>query len=94
MKTDPLKKRCPLIWRLCLAFLYNHGMEDLWRTAFYRAVEECPWVKASVVVDANFGIVFCAVFVFYKDGGEQGGNNLNVVSIKYMLCSDDTVLRA
>jgi hypothetical protein len=51
MKTEPLTKRCPLIWRLYLRFLYDHGTEDAWRTAFYRAVEECPWVKVSVVVD-------------------------------------------
>jgi hypothetical protein len=57
-------------------------MEDAWRTAFYRAVEECPWVKVSVVVDANVGIVFCPVFVFYKDGGEQGSSNLNVIKHK------------
>jgi len=70
MKTESLTKRCPLIWRLYLQFLYNHGTEGAWRTAFYRAVEECPWVKVSVVVDANIGIVFCAaVFVLYKNGG-------------------------
>jgi len=45
----------------------------------YRAVKESRWVKTSVVVDANVDIVFCAVFVFYKDGGEQGGSNLNIV---------------
>ena len=93
MKTEPLTKRCPLIWRLYLRFLYIHGTEDVWRTALYRAVKESRWVKTSVVVDANVDIVFCAVFVFYKYGGEQGGSNLNVVSIKYMSCSDEKVLR-
>jgi len=78
MKTEPLTKRCPLIWRLYLRFLYNRGTEDTWRTAFYRAVEECPWVKVSVVVDANVGVAFCAVFVFHKDGEGQGSSNLNV----------------
>jgi hypothetical protein len=57
-------------------------MEDAWRTAFYRAVEECPWVKVSVVVDGNVGIVFCAVFVLYTDGGGQGSSSLNVIKHK------------
>ena len=91
MKTERLTKRCPLIWRLYLRFLYNHGTGDAWRTAFYRAVEECPWVKVSVVVDANLGTVLCAVSLFYKDGGGQGSSKRNVLSVKLMLCSDDKV---
>jgi hypothetical protein len=51
LKTEPLTKRCPLIWRLYLQFLYDYGSEDTWRTAFYRALEECPWVKVSVIVN-------------------------------------------
>jgi hypothetical protein len=50
MKTELLTKRCQLIWRLYLRFLYDHVTEDAWRTAFYGAVAECPWVKVSVVV--------------------------------------------
>ena len=63
-----------------MRFLYNRGTEDAWRTAFYRAVEECPWVKVSVVVDANVSIVFCAVFVLCRDGGGQGSSSLNVIN--------------
>jgi hypothetical protein len=56
LKTEPLTKRCPLIWRLYLHFLYDHGAESTWRTAFYRAVEECPWIKVSDC--AKFVILF------------------------------------
>jgi hypothetical protein len=49
LKNEPLTKRCPLIWRMYLRFLYDHGTELARRTAFYRAVEECPWVKVSVM---------------------------------------------
>lgn len=49
LKNDPLTKRCPLIWRMYLRFLYDHGTELTRKTAFYRAVEECPWVKALYI---------------------------------------------
>ena len=77
-----------------MRFLYNHGTEDARRTAFYRAVEECPWVKVSVVVDANIGIVFFLAFVFIKMEGSKAVVIGTLLSIKYMLCSDDKVLRA
>ena len=48
LEEQPLTKRCPLIWRLYLRFLYDHGSEGASKTAFYRAIEECPWVKVNV----------------------------------------------
>jgi hypothetical protein len=63
LKTEPLTKRCPLIWRLYLWFLYDHGTELTRKTAFYRAVEECPWVKVSVMAT---GLCQICLFYFYN----------------------------
>jgi hypothetical protein len=60
LKTEPLTKRCPLIWRLYLSFLYDHGIEGTRKMAFYRAVEECPWIKVSV--HAKIFILLCCNF--------------------------------
>ncbi|XP_018323794.1 protein NRDE2 homolog [Agrilus planipennis] len=38
-------RRCGLVWRLYLQFLYSHFTPDLVRNAYYAAVEECPWLK-------------------------------------------------
>ncbi|XP_069697823.1 nuclear exosome regulator NRDE2 isoform X2 [Periplaneta americana] len=49
LKTEHLTKRCPLIWRFYLRFLYDHGIDGTCKTTFYRAVEECPWIKALYI---------------------------------------------
>lgn len=61
LKTERLTKRCPLVWRLYLRFLYDHGTVGTWRTAFYRAVEECPWIKVSIC--SKFFVLFCYNFL-------------------------------
>ncbi|XP_067013545.2 nuclear exosome regulator NRDE2 [Anabrus simplex] len=45
----PTTKRSPLLWRLYLQFLSEQGKEELYTSTFYRAVEECPWVKVLYV---------------------------------------------
>lgn len=44
-------KRCGLIWRLYLHFVYNYYNAGMCRNVYYTAVEECPWLK-SLYVDA------------------------------------------
>lgn len=46
---DTFSKRCPMLWRLYLRFLAEHGLEGSYHSTFYRAVEECPWVKVLYV---------------------------------------------
>ncbi|KRT80090.1 hypothetical protein AMK59_7777, partial [Oryctes borbonicus] len=49
--TDMCTRRCGLIWRLYLQFLHENFDTTLCRDAYYRAVEECPWLK-SLYIDA------------------------------------------
>ncbi|GLG93140.1 CN102 protein [Gryllus bimaculatus] len=42
---DSLTKRCSMLWRLYLRFLAEHRQDTSYHSIFYRAVEECPWVK-------------------------------------------------
>ncbi|XP_039281591.1 uncharacterized protein LOC111046215 [Nilaparvata lugens] len=51
LMSDDQLIRCPLFWRLCLQFSALHRDSDEIRKTFYKAVEECPWVKA-IYMDA------------------------------------------
>nr|XP_022910843.1 protein NRDE2 homolog [Onthophagus taurus]XP_022910844.1 protein NRDE2 homolog [Onthophagus taurus] len=42
-------RRCGLIWRLYLQFLYENYDANLCRNVYYKAVEECPWLKALYI---------------------------------------------
>ncbi|CAG9857882.1 unnamed protein product [Phyllotreta striolata] len=39
-------RKCGLIWRLYLQFVYAHFSPEICRNVYYSAVEECPWLKA------------------------------------------------
>ncbi|CAG9832762.1 unnamed protein product [Diabrotica balteata] len=39
-------RKCGLIWRLYLQFVYTYFSPDICRKVYYCAVEECPWLKA------------------------------------------------
>ncbi|MGH0161600.1 UNVERIFIED_CONTAM: hypothetical protein FKN15_078503 [Acipenser sinensis] len=36
---------CPLLWRMYLHFLVSQGNRERSRGAFYKALQDCPWVK-------------------------------------------------
>lgn len=40
-------RRCGLVWRLYLQFVYTYYSPDICRNVYYRAVEECPWLKVG-----------------------------------------------
>lgn len=44
-KADVCTRRCGLVWRLYLQFVYAHFDPKLCRDVYYSAVEECPWLK-------------------------------------------------
>lgn len=44
---DICTRRCGLIWRLYLQFVYSYFTPDTCRKVYYSAVEECPWFKVS-----------------------------------------------
>lgn len=46
-KPDVCTRRCGLVWRLYLQFVYAHFDPKLCRDVYYTAVEECPWLKVS-----------------------------------------------
>lgn len=46
-KAEVCTKRCGLVWRLYLQFVYAHFDPKLCRDVYYSAVEECPWLKVS-----------------------------------------------
>lgn len=46
-KADVCTRRCGLVWRLYLQFVYAHFDPKVCRDVYYTAVEECPWLKVS-----------------------------------------------
>lgn len=46
-KPDVCTRRCGLVWRLYLQFVYAHFDSKLCRDVYYTAVEECPWLKVT-----------------------------------------------
>lgn len=46
-RADVCTRRCGLVWRLYLQFVYAHFDPKLCRDVYYTAVEECPWLKVS-----------------------------------------------
>ncbi|XP_017780596.1 PREDICTED: protein NRDE2 homolog [Nicrophorus vespilloides] len=48
-KSDMCTRRCGLVWRLYLQFLYSNYESKICRDAYYLAVEECPWLKALYI---------------------------------------------
>ncbi|CAG9815549.1 unnamed protein product [Phaedon cochleariae] len=44
-------RKCGLVWRLYLQFVYTYFSPELCRNVYYSAVEECPWLK-SLYIDA------------------------------------------
>lgn len=47
-RADVCTRRCGLVWRLYLQFVYAHFEPKLCRDVYYTAVEECPWLKVSI----------------------------------------------
>lgn len=48
-QADMCSKRCGLLWRLYLQYLYSYSDPETCRKAYYLAVEECPWLKALYI---------------------------------------------
>lgn len=46
---DMCSKRCGLLWRLYLQYLYQFSDPETCRKAYYTAVEECPWLKVNII---------------------------------------------
>ncbi|XP_066147669.1 nuclear exosome regulator NRDE2 [Euwallacea fornicatus] len=46
---DMCTRRCGLAWRLYLQFVHTYFDSSLCRNVYYRAVEECPWLKALYI---------------------------------------------
>ncbi|XP_056637114.1 nuclear exosome regulator NRDE2 isoform X1 [Diorhabda sublineata] len=44
--TNTNSRKCGLIWRLYLQFVYVNFSPEICRNVYYSAVEECPWLKA------------------------------------------------
>lgn len=51
-KADVCTRRCGLVWRLYLQFVYAHFDPKLCRDVYYTAVEECPWLKVKSKVSS------------------------------------------
>ncbi|KAK9878867.1 hypothetical protein WA026_003698 [Henosepilachna vigintioctopunctata] len=47
-------RRCGLIWRLYLQFVYKYFDTNLCKKIYYSAVEECPWLKVSTHFDTLY----------------------------------------
>lgn len=47
-QADMCSKRCGLLWRLYLQYLYSYSDPETCRKAYYLAVEECPWLKVCI----------------------------------------------
>ncbi|KAJ3665779.1 hypothetical protein Zmor_001254 [Zophobas morio] len=48
-RPDMCTRRCGLVWRLYLQFIHAYFDPALVRNVYYRAVEECPWLKALYI---------------------------------------------
>lgn len=46
-------RRCGLVWRLYLEFVYTYYSPQTCRNVYYAAVEECPWLKVSFLFLIN-----------------------------------------
>nr|CAH7766532.1 unnamed protein product [Callosobruchus chinensis] len=44
-----ITRKCGLIWRLYLQFVYTYSSSNVCRNVYYAAVEECPWLKCEVM---------------------------------------------
>ncbi|XP_023018350.2 nuclear exosome regulator NRDE2 [Leptinotarsa decemlineata] len=42
-------RKCGLVWRLYLQFVYTYFSPEICRNVYYSAVEECPWLKALYI---------------------------------------------
>ncbi|KAG5890549.1 hypothetical protein JTB14_028300 [Gonioctena quinquepunctata] len=42
-------RKCGLLWRLYLQFVYTYFSPETCRNVYYSAVEECPWLKALYI---------------------------------------------
>lgn len=55
--SDVCTRRCGLVWRLYLQFVYTYYSPDICRNVYFAAVEECPWLKVKIIVLLSYSFV-------------------------------------
>jgi hypothetical protein len=46
-------RHCPIIWRLYLRYVGSRGTPDKIKSIFYKALEDCPWVRSLYLQGAS-----------------------------------------